>query len=199
LIIWETYSLWKNGPWDLPNPGQPKPQVAVEKAEPDAGAQRSLNTEIIITKNLFDPERGAGLTRESEATSRAFQRIRGMILLGTAIIGNTRQALLQDGGTGAAVPGNAGRSAGAMRVKLGDTVEGFKLAEVGDKRVIFSNGASRVELVLDYFRKADARPATAVPAPAGQVRQPSPAAPRVVPVLPRRQRTPSDSDGDSSS
>jgi len=124
-----------------------------------------------------------------------------MILLGTAIIGNSRQALLQDGGTGAAVPGNAGRAAGAMRMKLGDTVEGFKLAEVGDKRVIFSNGASRVELVLDYFRKVDGRPATAAPAPAGQIRQPSPVAPRVVPALPRRQRTPMDysADGDSKS
>jgi len=122
-----------------------------------------------------------------------------MILLGTAIIGNSRQALLQEGGTGTAVPGNAARAAGAMRVKQGDTVEGFKLAEVGDKRVIFSNGASRVELVLDYFRKVDARPATAAPAPAGQIRQPSPVAPRVVPALPRRQRTPMVYEGDSNS
>ena len=90
-------------------------------------------------------------------------------------------------------------AAGAMRVKQGDTVEGFKLAEVGDKRVIFSNGASRVELVLDYFRKVDARPATAAPAPAGQIRQPSPVAPRVVPALPRRQRTPMVYEGDSNS
>ena len=200
LVVWEIYWLWKDGPWNLPNPGQTRSPAAVEKSEPDAGAQRPVNTEIIISKNLFDPERGAGFTRESEANSRAFQRIRGMILLGTAIIGNSRVAILQDGGAAPAVPGSAGQSGSPMRVKQGDVVEGFNLSEVGDKRVVFSKGASRVELVLDYFRKIDPpRPATTRPVPRGQIRPPSPVVPRAIPALPRRQPTPPNSRGDTNS
>jgi len=200
LVVWEIYWLWKDGPWNLPKPGQTRSPAAVEKSEPDAGAQRPVNTEIIISKNLFDPERGAGFTRESEANSRAFQRIRGMILLGTAIIGNSRVAILQDGGAAPAVPGSAGQSGSPMRVKQGDVVEGFNLSEVGDKRVVFSKGASRVELVLDYFRKIDPpRPATTSPVPRGQIRPPTPVVPRAIPALPRRQPTPPNAQGDTNS
>jgi hypothetical protein len=78
-----------------------------------------------------------------------------------------------------------------MRIKQGDLVEGFQLSEVGDKRVIFSKGTSRVELVLDYFRKVEASPSVATgPTPRGQVRQPTPVVPRVIPALPRRQPAP---------
>ena len=200
MVVWEIYWLWKDGPWNLSNPGQTRSPVVVEKSEPDASAQRPVSTEIIISKNLFDPERGAGFTRESEANSRAFQRIRGMILLGTAIIGNSRVAILQDGGAAPAVPGSAGQSGSPMRVKQGDVVEGFNLSEVGDKRVVFSKGASRVELVLDYFRKIDPpRPATTRPVPRGQIRPPSPVVPRAIPALPRRQPTPPNPGRDANS
>ena len=200
LVAWKTYWLWKLGPWNLPNPGQPKVTVAAEKTESDANLQRPIGTEIIISKNIFDPERGAGATRESEANSRAFQRIRAMILLGTAIIGNTRQAILQDGGAGPASPGSAGQPAGPMRIRQGDLVEGFQLSEVGDKRVIFSKGTSRVELVLDYFRKVEAAgPATPGPARGPQVGAPTPVAPRVIPALPRRQPAPPGSGTDTNS
>ena len=200
LVVWEIYWLWKDGPWNLPKPGQTRSPAAFEKSEPDAGAQRPVNTEIIISKNLFDPERGAGFTRESEANSRAFQRIRGMILLGTAIIGNSRVAIFQDGGAAPAVPGSAGQPGSPMRVKQGDVVEGFNLTEVGDKRVVFSKGASRVELVLDYFRKVESpRPATKGPVPRGQIRPPTPVVPRAIPALPRRQPTPPNAQGDTNS
>ena len=200
MVVWEIYWLWKDGPWNLPNPGQTRSPAVVEKSEPDASAQRPVNTEIIISKNLFDPERGAGLTRDSEANSRAFQRIRGMILLGTAIIGNSRVAIFQDGGAAPAVPGSAGQPGSPMRVKQGDVVEGFNLTEVGDKRVVFSKGASRVELVLDYFRKVESpRPATKGPVPRGQIRPPTPVVPRAIPALPRRQPTPPNAQGDTNS
>jgi len=201
LVAWKTYWLWKVGPWNLPSPGQIKLQSALEKSAPDANLLRTASSEIIVSKNLFDPERGAGATRESELNSRAFQRVRGMILLGTAIFGNSRHAILQEGGVGPAVPGSAGQAAGPMRIKQGDVVEGFQLSEVGDKRVIFSRGTSRVELVLDYFRKVEpprpasgaaapggqVRPPSAAPVPSGQVRPPTPVAPRAIPALPRRQ------------
>ena len=175
----------------MPVAGQVKLPAVTQKSEADGDLQRPVGTEIIISKNLFDPERGAGATRETEANSRAFQRIRGMILLGTAIIGNTRQAILQDGAAGPAAPGNVGQATGPMRIKEGELVEGFQLSEIGDKRVIFSKGTSRVELVLDYFLKVEpARAATPVPGRPAQVGAPTPVVPRVIPALPRRQPVP---------
>ena len=78
-----------------------------------------------------------------------------MVLLGTAILGNNRFAILQDGATSSGAPAVPGQSAATMRIKLGDTVEGFKLSEVSEKRVVFARGASTVEVPLDYFRKTD--------------------------------------------
>ena len=201
--------MWKDGPWELPNSakGKGSPLVGADTTE-EKGAPLA-GTEIIITKNLFDPERGEGMNREVETNSRAFQRIRGMILLGTAILGNIRYAVLRDQGQGA-IPGQVppNQPQNPMRLKLGDDVEGFKLTDIGEKRVVFSKGASRVEVLLDYFRKAEPAPSkaptpaqarriergvqpTPVPAPApGQVAPVSPVAPRVIPNLPRRERIP---------
>lgn len=164
-----------------------------------------IGTETIISKNIFDPERGAGFTREAEANSQAFQRIRSMVLLGTAILGNNRFAILQDGASSSAAPGIPGQSATPMRIKLGDTVEGFKLSEVSEKRVVFARGASTVEVPLDYFRKTDTaqprRPtapqtgaAVQIPAPRtitpGPTNVPGSRVPRAIPALPRRDREP---------
>lgn len=67
-----------------------------------------------------------------------------------------------------------------MRLKLGDTVEGFKLSEIHDKKVVFTKGSSKVEVALDYFRKIE--PTKPVPA--------APARPGVAPNVPRRERLP---------
>src|SRR6267142_5218043 len=192
-----------SGPWDLPNPRKAKSPIAVEDAKTVTNPRSVIGTETIISKNIFDPERGAGLTREAEANSQAFQRIRSMVLLGTAILGNNRFAILEDGPTSSVAPGTPGQSVMPIRIKLGDTVEGFRLSEVSEKRVVFARGASTVEVPLDYFRKTDiAQPrrpvapqtgaATQVPPPRtvtpGQTNVPGPRVPRAIPTLPRRDR-----------
>src|SRR5262245_37706658 len=153
LVVTKTYWLWMSGPWDLPNPRKTKSPIA-EDSKAVTNPRTTIGTETIVSKNIFDPERGAGLTREAEANSQAFQRIRGMVLLGTAILGNNRFAILQEGGSPGAVAA-AGRSLAPMRIKLGDTVEGFKLSEISEKRVVFVRETATVELPLDYFRKID--------------------------------------------
>jgi hypothetical protein len=225
LVGTKTYWLWRSSSWDLPAPAKAKSLPVVEGAKPESGKPPLITTETIVSKNLFDPERGEGRTREVETTSRAAQRVRGMVLLGTAILGNDRFAIVRDQAP-AALPGQraADQSQNVMRLKLGDNVEGFRLAEIGDKRIVFTQGASKIEVALDYFRKDPVPPqrpttvsqrptalqpgapggpivlprrpvqaqdgasqpqVTPVP-PAGQV----PAAPRVVPNLPRRERLP---------
>jgi hypothetical protein len=182
LVATKTYWLWKAGPWDLPNSRKAKMPIAVED-KPIANAARIIGTETIISKNIFDPERGAGLTREVEANSQAFQRIRGMVLLGTAILGNNRFAILQDGARSAGAPVTPGQSGVPMRIKLGDTVEGFRLSEISEKRVVFAKGTATVEVPLDYFRKTDGvQPRGSVAAqtnPPGQAATPGVVAPRV--------------------
>lgn len=141
------------------------------------------STKNIIEKNLFDPERGAGRAEQAEASSIAMQRIRSMVLLGTAILGSSRYAILQEpsDSRSAAQRTQTGQP-GNLRLKLGDTVEGFKLSEIHDKRVIFTKGASKVEVALDFFRKVE----QTKPSPPS----PTPARPGAAPSLPRRESLP---------
>jgi hypothetical protein len=179
----ETYWLWRDGPWDFPTSAKVKALPLFQEEKEKDETLPLAGTEAIISKNLFDPERGAGRNREAEANSRAFQRIRGMVLLGTAILGSSRYAVLREqAAAGVAGPVTPATQANVMRLKLGDDVEGFKLTDIGDKRVVFTNGPARVEVVLDYFRK-DETPAPRVPVPA-QVRR-LPPGPLPSPVPPR--------------
>ena len=103
--------------------------------------------------------------------------------MGTAILGNSRYAILQES-TDPGLPAQRTQTGqpGNLRLKLGDTVEGFKLSEIHEKRVVFTKGASRVEVALDFFRKGDPSkqsPPAAVPARQG-----------VVPNIPRRPGVP---------
>src|SRR5215475_5420014 len=188
LVVTKTYWLWMSGPWDLPNPRKAKSPIAAEDSKAVTNPRTPIGTETIVSKNIFDPERGAGLTREAEANSQAFQRIRSMVLLGTAILGNNRFAILQDGGTSSGAPGNPSQPVMPMSIKLGDTVEGFRLSEISERRIVFARGTATVEVPLDYFRKADGvqarRPATAPTPPAGQAATPADTAPRVVTPVP---------------
>jgi hypothetical protein len=166
------------------------PAPAVEKQLP-VPIKVAVSTDAIVNRNLFDPERGAGATREAEETSRAAQRIRNMILVGTVIIGGNRTALLQDGTSANMGPAVAAQAATPIRLKLGDNIEGYRLAEIVDKRVVFTKDAARIEVALDYFRKFEA-PAPGTPTPPGQTVAPGTVAPgpRVIPNLPRRGRIP---------
>jgi hypothetical protein len=195
LVAWNTYWSWKSGPWDIPGPAKSSAKSAPVENQNPAANRPPVGTEIIISKNLFDPERGAGATREAEENSRAAQRVRGMILIGTVIIGDNRVAILQEGSSslgGAPRPG--AQPASVMRLKLGDNIDGFRLTEIADKKVIFARDASRVEVLLDYFRKVEtpAPPRQPVPAQITPAPQPTPGVPvpRVVPNLPRRGQIP---------
>ena len=77
-----------------------------------------VSPDLIISKNLFDPERGAGATREAEFNSRSFQRIRNMVLLGTVILGDSRSAILQDPASQAATSTGPAAPAGPLARSL---------------------------------------------------------------------------------
>lgn len=161
--------LWMESPPELTRVGKERPAPEGDDAE---GAKEELrprlvSTRNIIEKNIFDPERKPGQPGGAEASSAALQRLRGLILLGTAILGDSRYAIFQEPGDprSAATRGQASRPS-TLRLRLGDTLEGFKLSEVDAKRVVFTKGAARVEVALDFFRKVeDPRQKAPTPAP----------------------------------
>jgi hypothetical protein len=188
FVCWSTYRAWNDDPWILPAPAKAVSLPLSEKPT-SVVAKPAINTDTIVSKNLFDPERGAGATREAEENSRSSQRIRNLILLGTVITDNNRTAVVQDAGP-APAQGAAGQAAAPVRLKLGDDFEGYKLTEIADRRIVFTKDSARVEVLLDYFRKVDVSPPRVVPP--GQIVPPAQAAqpPRVLPNLPRRGRVP---------
>lgn len=209
-LAFKTYKVWQEGPWDVPQAPKGKAVAVAGTPQQPVGplAQASMGTESIVSKNLFDPERGAVKpTQELEAEGRAVQRVRSMVLLGTAIIDNNRYAIVQEPDNVPPIPGVPGqpRQQSVRRLRVGDNVEGFSVAEIADRRVTFARGATRVEVSVDYFRKVAPPPGAPVlpgapqPRPGGpvgvQVPQiptptPGPAAPGVIPNLPRRPRLP---------
>lgn len=172
-----TYRHWQAGPWDLPTAGKAKETPPARKTDEEPPQLQVANTRNIVEKNLFDPERGATRTKdkEAEASAAAMQRIRSMVLLGTAILGNSRYAIIQEPSEPRA-PAKPGVS-GQTRLKIGDMKEGFKLSEIRDKSVVFTKGASRVEVALDFFRPGgEPPPPTKAPPPPRQ-----PVGPRIPP------------------
>ncbi|OGQ50530.1 MAG: hypothetical protein A3I10_02390 [Deltaproteobacteria bacterium RIFCSPLOWO2_02_FULL_57_26] len=156
LVFFWTYRVWEKGPWDLPKPAKSKELPVAEQAVKESSDPQSVSTKVIVDKNLFDPERGAGQTQEGAASSVALQRIRSMVLVGTAILGNTRYAIFQEPSTvRTPAPRVQASSPSMLRLKLGDTIEGFALAEINENRVVFSKGASKVELTIDFSRKVE--------------------------------------------
>jgi hypothetical protein len=148
------YLFWQEGLGDLPTVVRRDPPAALSETKPPMPPPPLATTEIVISKNLFDPERGAVKPKIAEEDTRAMQRVKGLVLLGTAILGANQFAIVQETNT-SSNPTTPGRPAGALRFKLGDVFEGFRLSEVHDKNVVFRKGASKVELALDYFRKVE--------------------------------------------
>jgi hypothetical protein len=189
FVAARVYRIWQSGPRELPTVAKSKPSLPTQAADEHPPQFQVVNTRNIIDKNLFDPERGASKKQEAEVQrdEQARQRIRSMILLGTAILGDSRYAILQE----PRPPGTPNPRApqqpigsGQMRLKLGDTLEGFRLAEVRDKSVIFTKGPIKEEISIDFFRPPEPQrnaPQQGAPVPAapGQP-QPRPGlAPRV--------------------
>jgi len=150
----------------LPSAAKAKESAPAAAVNEEPPPLQVANTRNIVEKNLFDPERGANRTKEAEASAAATQRIRSLVLLGTAILGDNRYAIIQEPSGAARGPTKApSGSSSQMRLKLGDALEGFKLSEIRDKSVVFTKGASRVEVTIDFFRPTEASPPSRAPLP----------------------------------
>jgi hypothetical protein len=160
----------------LPKSAAAKAPVGLEEPEAKKVDRPLLaNTKNIIDRNLFDPERGA--VKVGEVASAALQKVRSLVLLGTAVIGDSRYAVFQQPSES---PAAKTPSAGQMRLKVGDSFEGFRVSEIQDRRVIFAKGGSQVEVSLDFFRKFEETKEKA--------KTTAPVGPRVAPRIPIPRR-----------
>jgi len=164
LVGTRTYKLWDEGPWALPEPAKAKDGLVSEEARAESNnkeavpPQQFVSTKNIIEKNLFDPDRGATRAIENQASDISIQRIQSMILLGTAILGAGRYAILRPPQGGGRTPGSTTGQPPSLRLKVGDIVEGFRLSEIQERRVVFTRGNSRAEVAIDYFRPVEPGP-----------------------------------------
>jgi hypothetical protein len=138
--------------------------------------QLAMTAKNIIDNDLFDPERGTDKNKENEAVALARQKIQGMILIGTLIIGESRYALLQDTSDSPSANPSSKANGSVLRLTLGDTIEDFQLSQIEDRKVAFSNGTTNVVVALDFFRKVDG--ISGVVGPPEAIFQSSPPAPR---------------------
>jgi len=67
--------------------------------------------------------------------------IEDFILLGTFVAGSERHAIVK------------GKGGELRRLELGDTLDGFELAEIHRQRAVFKSDTDTLELVLDFTRK----------------------------------------------
>jgi len=189
-VVTKTYLFWHDGPWEIPQSVHAAKRdasaVALEQKQP-LPIQLAMSTKNIIDNDLFDPERGASKTKENEVIALARQKVESMILTGTMILGESRYAIFQDGSDSRSSNPNSKTSESPnIRLKLGDTVEAFKLSQIEDRKVAFTNGTTNVEIALDYFRKIDG-----IRVQAGLPQVASPQALSQVPLtVPRRDRLP---------
>jgi hypothetical protein len=197
LVGERTYQLWKDRPWEEKPRAIPAAPKTEEQREPKTAPQpreQFSNTQVIVAKNLFDPERGANSDkdkeREAQAVAAAMQRMRSMVLVGTIVLGDGRYAIVEDPGeTRPAGPRPQSPQKGqTLRLKLGDTVEGFQLSEIGDRKIVFSKGQSRVDVAIDYFRKGEQPRQPATAASPGAPPPPQAVQPSGAPVKPRIPR-----------
>ncbi len=63
------------------------------------------------------------------------------VLLGTFIAGSERHVIVEE------------RGGELRRLELGDTLDGFELAEIHRQRAVFKSDTDTLELVLDFTRR----------------------------------------------
>ncbi|MFQ5851407.1 MAG: hypothetical protein ACE5JU_12560 [Candidatus Binatia bacterium] len=156
------YQLWKEGEQQLVKPSKREGSFGMPQQRQGA-AKSQLATEFVVEKNLFDPQRATRKIENTPSPLEEIGKIKDAILLGTLVAGTDRYAVLEiPAGDGLRARGSK-RLRGAKRrtkaevrrLTLGDTMEGFELAEIHEQKVVFKKGTSAVEVLLDFSRKVE--------------------------------------------
>lgn len=163
LVGLKISQVWEEGLGVLSEPGKRKAISEVLETGQSLGKRQLANTDAIVKKNLFDPQRGGGEPAYTEDSSLRMDKLKDLVLLGTVIAGSERYALVKippDNKQRARRANRPGRSRGQTkgelrRLVLGDTLEGFKLVEIHARKVVFKKDSLTVDIMLDFSRKEE--------------------------------------------
>lgn len=161
LIGFKVRRVWEGGQGGLSEPVKRKALSGVLEIGQSLGKRQLANTDAIVKKNLFHPQRGEGESEVAGDSSLGMDKLKDLVLLGTVIAGSERYALVK------IPPDNKPRARRAKRLRrsrsqprgelrrlaLGDTLEGFRLEEIHAQKVVFKKDSSTVDVVLDFSRK----------------------------------------------
>ena len=150
LVIYQVYSLWREPGWN-PKVAQRRGPALTRQSGQVRQPKRPPGTDLITTRNLFDPQRRGQGTGGGVATD--VKALEGMVLVGTIVSEGERFAIVKFPKRLLAKGGRQG--AGMRRLTVGDTVLGYRVSEIQPDRVVFESGSSSVELVIDFSRRPD--------------------------------------------
>jgi hypothetical protein len=161
LIGFKVRRVWEGGQGGLSEPVKRKALSGVLEIGQSLGKRQLANTDAIVKKNLFHPQRGEGEPEVTGDSSLGMDKLKDLVLLGTVIAGSERYALVKippDNKPRARRARRLGRSRSQprgelRRLVLGDTLEGFRLEEIHAQKVVFKKDSSTVDVVLDFSRK----------------------------------------------
>ena len=161
LIGFKVRRVWEGGQGGRSESVKRKALSGVLEIGQSLGDRQLANTDAIVKKNLFHPQRGEGEPEVTGDSSLGMDKLKDLVLLGTVIAGNERYALVKippDNKPRARRAKRLGRSRGQprgelRRLVLGDTLEGFRLEEIHAQKVVFKKDSSTVDVVLDFSRK----------------------------------------------
>lgn len=185
---WGLVSVWREDPLHRLAAEKKKevpPRAAIPEKIPSmqpliSGVQPDLNTGYIfnVERNL-----AGGDGADGQAQGAAREAMDKVQYNGSIIAGNDVRALLSYPVAG---PGTQQKQ-GFLRVVVGDTVNGYLVAEILPEKIIFSRGGQKITKLLRDKTRAPAAPPPAgesgVPLPAPPSAQQSPARTNPAPIL----------------
>lgn len=169
LIGLEIYEVWQSQRPLIDPTRDPVPAPASGRALPEEWEVPDVGTRTIVARDLFDPDRGAKVEEPQEpepVEEEPAQSIDGLLLLGTVIAGAERYAIMQVPPESSAVPANSRRvrrspvrrpvaqtGAEVRRVRVGDSLRGYQVKDIGEQTVVLARGESQTEVAIDYTRE----------------------------------------------
>lgn len=163
------YDLWEGKSPILEVTKTSTPAV-VRKALPPGRSTPGVSTRTIVARNLFDPDRGTKAVEPpapEKVPEKPEQSIDGLLLLGTVIAGSERYAIMKIPPDLGSVSRNrrpgaknqarratpAQGSSGVRRVRVGDSLRGYRVEGIEEQKVVLTRGTAKTEVTLDYTRE----------------------------------------------
>ena len=143
---------------------------------PSVSFALSPKYQVIVQKNPFDPERGAGTKEEEgqEGASEAEEFTKKYAVYGVVIAGNSRYAFLK--------PVTRSRSRerdgeGLRKVTIGDLVDGWEVSSIKSDGVFFTGAGKKVFLKVFGTTKSEraSNKPVAIATPKPRISRPMPA------------------------